>query len=283
MTTVQANQLFTLFKPPYAPWKAAWESLYLAPELWRRLENYIYLLVTGQVHQYPTASKLVILFGYSGTGKTTLAKGIANQTAHQWEGSTQCFWVNAESWRDSHLGNSAKAVKRAFDSVAMAARHGNVILIIDELEAIAISRQRTLNTDEPSDVITAVDVLLNQIDRLQAEHNVLIIATSNLGYAIDSALINRADLCIPFDLPNLEARTHILRQAILPLRENGHSLSDEDVMTLGEATQGLSGRQLVKLPMLARLEKEDVRQPLNVEDYLQAIQIQQTEQTFSEK
>ena len=215
---------------------------------------------------------MIIFHGPSGTGKTSLAKGLANYVAQKQIGGTTCFWVNAESWRDHRLGESSKAVSQAFETIYMAARNGNVILIIDELEAVAISRQRTLNANEPSDVITSVDILLNQIDLIQQAYSVLIICTSNLVGAIDSALLNRADLCVPFDLPNLENRIQILNHHLSLLGEHPHQLTSDELAMLGKQTEGLSGRELAKLPLQARLEAADISRQVQLKDYLRVIQ-----------
>ena len=71
-----------------------------------------------------------------------------------------------------------------------------ILLLIDEVESISASRNLSLNSNEPSDSIRVVNALLTQLDTFKNIPNILILATSNITNAVDSAFIDRADLVI---------------------------------------------------------------------------------------
>ena len=280
--TIPLDQLFRVLPLPDPCWGIYWSTILISFTWFRRLQNYSTLFVTKGINNYVGASKMVIFHGPPGTGKTSMAKGFANVVAQKQASPTTGFWVNADSWKDYRLGESQKAISQAFEAIRMAARNGNVILIIDELEAVAISRQRTLNTSEPSDVLAAVNILLNQIDLIQSEYHVLVIATSNIIHAIDAAFLSRADLCVPFDLPDFDNRMKILEQQIAPLGKCNHQITDDVLPLLAEQTEGFSGRQLVKLPLQARLEADDVLHPVTIDDYLRVIEFNRLNSNYQD-
>ncbi len=75
-------------------------------------------------------------------------------------------------------------------------------------------RQKTLNGNEPSDSIRAVNALLTQIDQLKSYSNVLILTTSNISECIDLAFIDRADFKQYIGNPNEKAIYYILSSCI---------------------------------------------------------------------
>ncbi|EEB88388.1 hypothetical protein MPER_13804, partial [Moniliophthora perniciosa FA553] len=62
-----------------------------------------------------------------------------------------------------------------------------------------------------------VNALLTQLDKLKHRKNVLIMSTSNLVKAIDSAFIDRADIVQYIDLPPREATYEILRTCLMEI------------------------------------------------------------------
>jgi SpoVK/Ycf46/Vps4 family AAA+-type ATPase len=71
-----------------------------------------------------------------------------------------------------------------------------------------------LQSNEPGDAMRVVNVLLTQLDRLQARPNVLVMTTSNMLDASDMAFIDRADLSIELDKPGIASTYEILRSCI---------------------------------------------------------------------
>ncbi|GJN92359.1 hypothetical protein Rhopal_005389-T1 [Rhodotorula paludigena] len=135
---------------------------------------------------------------------------------------------------------------------------------------------------EPSDALRVVNALLTQLDKLKTRKNCLIMTTSNLSGAIDNAFIDRADIKQYIGLPPAAAVYWILKsclqeimraglippidqtlhdyQAIEVLRSAGGSAAtagdretqcSDLLFSLAQQCQGLSGRTLRRLPVLA--------------------------------
>lgn len=81
-----------------------------------------------------------------------------------------------------------------------------VFVLIDEVESLAVARKQSIQGNEPSDGIRAVNALLTQLDQLREYPNVYVMCTSNVSDAIDEAFLDRADLQIHLGNPSLFAR-----------------------------------------------------------------------------
>lgn len=161
---------------------------------------------------------------------------------------------------------SGKLVLKLFASIKSVADHPKslVIVLIDEIESIAYARE-SVSANEPSDSLRVVNAVLTQLDQLRKYPNVLVLTTSNLTSTIDLAFIDRADLKQFVGEPSHKAIYEIYKSAIDELCKAGivnvsnqidgeinHSPSDSNrLRSIAELSQGLSGRSLRKLPLLA--------------------------------
>lgn len=160
---------------------------------------------------------LIVLVGPPGTGKTSLARGLAAKTAEVFDGQEFLFVeVEPHALASAALGKSQKAVRDLLGStVAELAQQNNLIVLLDEVETLAADRSRMSLEANPIDVHRATDAVLAQLDHLSAAYpNTLFIATSNFAAAIDSALLSRADLVITVDNPSKDACRRILTSAV---------------------------------------------------------------------
>jgi len=194
---------------------------------------------------------LILLSGAPGTGKTTIARGLANQIANQLSG-TKCTFVEIDphALTSSALGRSQQAMTKLFEhTIPELAMGGAAIVLLDEVETLAVSRHKLSFDANPADVHRATDAVLSGMDRLTQNHrNVLLIATTNFAKSLDTAFLSRADHIEEFGLPNEDARREIISDTLKALGGVWKQVKtlEAEADRLAKAAEGLDGRRIRK-------------------------------------
>lgn len=207
----------------------------------------------------------ILLVGPPGTGKTSLAKGLASETAAVFDNSGfKLLEIDPHALGSAMMGKTQKAVSDLFSqTIAEAASAGPVIVLLDEVETLAADRSKLSLQANPVDVHRATDAVLVQLDALAETHtNLLFIATSNFPQAVDSAFTSRCDLVLEIPLPNREACEHILTDCLKGLSQTykpvGSLVNSSKFATIVDDLVGLDGRAIRKLVASALTMRKDV-------------------------
>jgi len=167
--------------------------------------------------------KGVILYGDPGTGKTLLAKAVANQT------SATFLRVVGSELIQKYLGDGPKLVRELF---RVAEELAPSIVFIDEIDAIGTKRYESTSGGEREIQRTMLE-LLNQLDGFDARGDVKVLMATNRIETLDPALIRpgRIDRKIEFPLPDFKTKKKIfsIHTSRMTLAEDVNL--DEFVMT----------------------------------------------------
>lgn len=147
--------------------------------------------------------KGVILYGEPGTGKTLLAKAVANET------SATFLRVVGSELIQKYLGDGPKLVRELF---RVAEEHAPSIVFIDEIDAIGTKRYDSHSGGEREIQRTMLE-LLNQLDGFDSKADVKVILATNKIETLDPALIRpgRIDRKIEFPLPDVKNKKKIFQ------------------------------------------------------------------------
>lgn len=207
----------------------------------------------------------VLLVGSPGTGKTLLAKAVANNT------NATFIRVVASELVRKYIGEGARLVRELFD---LARKKAPSIIFIDEMDAIG-SRRIDSSTSGDREVQRTLMQLLAEIDGFEPLGNIKLVAASNRPDTLDEALMRpgRFDRIIEIPLPDSKGRAQILR-----IHSKKMNLKDVDLKKVADITEGFSGADLkavtVEAGMFAIREGNDFVSRKDMTNAVEKIKLQ---------
>ncbi|KAG6760937.1 hypothetical protein POTOM_034125 [Populus tomentosa] len=180
----------------------------------------------------------VLLVGLPGTGKTLLAKAVAG------EAEVPFISCSASEFVELYVGMGASRVRDLF---ARAKKEAPSIIFIDEIDAVAKSRDgkyRIVSNDEREQTLNQ---LLTEMDGFDSNSAVIVLGATNRSDVLDPALRRpgRFDRVVMVETPDRNGREAILKVHVskkeLPLGE------DVNLSDIASITTGLTGADLANL------------------------------------
>ncbi|XP_074328562.1 ATP-dependent zinc metalloprotease FTSH 9, chloroplastic-like isoform X2 [Apium graveolens] len=180
----------------------------------------------------------VLLVGLPGTGKTLLAKAVAG------EADVPFISCSASEFVELYVG---MGVSRVRDLFARAKKEAPSIIFIDEIDAVAKSRDgkfRIVSNDEREQTLNQ---LLTEMDGFDSSSAVIVLGATNRSDVLDPALRRpgRFDRVVMVETPD-----RIGREAILNVHVSKKALplgDDVDLVTIASMTTGFTGADLANL------------------------------------
>lgn len=144
--------------------------------------------------------KGILLYGPPGSGKTLIARAVANETGAFF------FVINGPEIMSKLAGESESNLRKAFEE---AEKNAPSIIFIDEIDSIAPKREKTNGEVERR----IVSQLLTLMDGLKARAHIIVIGATNRPNSIDPALrrFGRFDREIDIGVPDEVGRLEVLR------------------------------------------------------------------------
>ncbi len=198
-----------------------WSQIVLKPAIKDSIMNKIRMFTSGD----PAAPSGLLLYGPSGTGKTEIARRIAESTGGDF------ISCKGSDLKGNHLGDGTQNVRKLWDD---ARGRGRAVIFVDECDGM-FSRRDSVDTDKITEEI--VNEFLQSWDGMDSKKGqVWVVGATNLYERIDSAIIRRFGATVEIGLPEAPQRVEILR---LEMTKFGRDA--EIPAFVGEMTTGLSG------------------------------------------
>jgi proteasome regulatory subunit len=198
----------------------------------------------------------VLLHGPPGTGKTMLAKAVANQT------DATFIKMAGSELVHKFIGEGAKLVRDLFE---LARQEQPAVIFIDEIDAIAAKRTDS-KTSGDAEVQRTMMQLLSEMDGFEARGDISIIAATNRFDMLDRAILRpgRFDRLIEVPKPDHEGR-----EIIFTIHTRSMNVADDvDYGALAEMADEASGADIKAIATEAGMYAiRDDREAVRMEDF----------------
>ncbi len=175
--------------------------------------------------------KGILLYGVPGTGKTLLAKAVAN------ESGVNFISVKGPSLISKYVGESERAIREVFK---IAKQASPTILFFDEIDSL-VPRRGSSSTDAHV-TERVISQFLTEMDGIEELKGVIVLAATNRLDLVDPAILRSSRFDILFELPKPDEKT---REEIFTIHTKNKPLAKEvDLKELAGKTEGKVGADI---------------------------------------
>ncbi|MBC8217113.1 MAG: CDC48 family AAA ATPase [Planctomycetes bacterium] len=175
--------------------------------------------------------KGILLYGKPGTGKTLLAKAVAN------ESGVNFISIKGPQLISRYVGESERGVREIFRKARHAAP---TILFFDEVDSL-VPRRGSSSTDAHV-TERVISQFLTEMDGIEELKGVVVLAATNRVDLVDPALLRSGRFDLLFELPSPDEKT---REDIFKIHTANKPLaSDVDLARLARETEGKTGSDI---------------------------------------
>jgi len=175
--------------------------------------------------------KGILLYGKPGTGKTLLAKAVAN------ESGVNFISIKGPQLISRYVGESERGVRETFRTAKRAAP---TILFLDEIDSL-VPRRGSSSTDAHV-TERVISQFLTEMDGIEELKGVVVLAATNRLDLVDPAILRSGRFDLLFELPAPDEQT---RLEIFRIHTKDKPLSEEvDLKELAKQTDGRTGSDI---------------------------------------
>ena len=175
--------------------------------------------------------KGILLYGAPGTGKTLLAKSVAN------ESGVNFISVKGPSLVSMYVGESEKAIRQIFKKAKQASP---TILFFDEIDSI--TPRRSSGSTDTSVIGRMMSQFLTEMDGIEELKDVVVLAATNRLDLIDEAILRSGRFDLLLELPVPDEKT---REEIFKIHTKNKPLTEDvDLKNLARETEGKVGSDI---------------------------------------
>lgn len=250
---------FTPEKPRYS-----FDQVYLPDAVKNEIEEALNLLRYQKlIYQQwgfsqvdPIPKSVLNFYGPPGTGKTMCAHAVAHSMGRP------LLALNYSEIESKYVGEAPKNLTKAFAT----AKETNSVVFFDEADSFLGKRIENVTQGAEQ----ALNSLRSQMLILLEEFSGIVLFATNLVTNFDKAFESRILKHIKFELPDENARMHIIEKKLPAQIPFAKPYTFEDLRCISQAGEGFSGREIksaILETLLSKATKEGEQATFSIEDF----------------